>query len=168
MTHPETFHLLGPADQKGLSVLRKSVHLAVIGTTALMSAGAAWAQAGDVVIMRKVMGSRSVTAPVTTPTPTPAPTPTPTPASVTWHVDTHVSGTTFYFQGDGNMVLYRPCPTGCGAVDAVWSSDTWGNTRAYYVLDDVGQLTVYNQDRSPNIIFRSQGGTSSYLSPTRR
>jgi hypothetical protein len=88
--------------------------------------------------------------------------------AITWHVNTHVSGTTFYFQGDGNMVLYRPCPTGCGAVDAVWSSDTWANTRAYYVLDDVGQLTIYNQDRSPNIIFRSQGGTSSYFSPTRR
>jgi len=80
MTHPETFRLLGPADQQGLSVLRKSLRLAAIGTAALMSTGTAWAQSGDIVIMRKAMGARpAATAPVTTPAPTPSPTPAPTP-----------------------------------------------------------------------------------------
>lgn len=86
---------------------------------------------------------------------------------VTWHTNTSASDVLWVFQGDGNMVLYRN-NAAAGAADAVWSSDTWANTRAYYVLDDVGQLTIYNQDREPSLIFRSQGGTSSYFSPTRR
>lgn len=86
--------------------------------------------------------------------------------AITWHSNTHFAGSVFDFQGDGNLVIYHGDEK--TPFNAVWHTDTWANPDAYFVLDDVGQLTIYAAGRSPNLLFRTQGGTSQYSSPTRR
>ena len=87
--------------------------------------------------------------------------------AITWHSGITSPGATWNFQGDGNMVVYT-ANVDKSYITAVWHTDTWSNINAYYVLDDVGQLTVYNDRRSPNVLFRTQGGTSVYVNPNRR
>jgi len=87
--------------------------------------------------------------------------------AMTWHSGITSPGATWNFQGDGNMVVYT-ANVDKSYITAVWHTDTWSNINAYYVLDDVGQLTIYNDRRSPNVLFRTQGGTSVYVNPNRR
>jgi hypothetical protein len=48
-------------------------------------------------------------------------------------------------QGDGNLVLYRNRIVGCRIIrEAVWSSGTCGHPGAYLVVQNDGNVVIYD------------------------